>query len=117
MTDRIAFYGDSMSGNCYKLRLAAEQLCIDYDWHELDILAGSTRQPEFLEINPNGKVPVMVLPDGRTLAESNAVLWYLAEGSRLSGDSRFERGEILSWMCFEQYSHEPYIATSRFIIR
>lgn len=117
MTERVTFYGDSISGNCYKLKLAAGQLGIPYDWREIDILAGDTRTREFLRLNPNGKVPIMVLPDGRVVAESNAILWFLAEGSALAGHDRFERATILSWLCFEQYSHEPYIATSRFIVR
>lgn len=117
MTDRVTFYGDSISGNCYKLKLVACQLDIPYDWREIDILAGATRTREFLALNPNGKVPIMVLPDGRVVTESNAILSYLAEGSVLAGQDRFERATILSWLCFEQYSHEPYIATSRFILR
>ncbi len=116
MTDKIEIYGDSISGNCYKLQLACAQLAIDYTWHELDILAGETRTTEFLAMNPNGKVPLLKLPDGRCLAESNAILSYLADGNALTGRDRFETASILSWMFFEQYSHEPYIATSRFII-
>lgn len=117
MNERVTFYGDSISGNCYKLKLAACQLNIPYDWHEIDILAGDTRTAEFLALNPNGKVPVMVLPDGQVLTESNAILWYLAESTELAGQDRYERAKIMSWLCFEQYSHEPYIATSRFIVR
>ena len=117
MNDRVTFYGDSISGNCYKLKLAARQLDIPFDWHEIDILAGATRTREFLALNPNGKVPIMVLPDGRVVTESNAILSYLAEGSELAGQDRFERAMILSWLFFEQYSHEPCIATSRFILR
>jgi len=116
MTDKIEIYGDSISGNYYKLQLACAQLAIDYTWHELDILAGETRTTEFLAMNPNGKVPLLKLPDGRCLAESNAILSYLADGNALTGRDRFETASILSWMFFEQYSHEPYIATSRFII-
>ncbi len=116
MTEKIEIYGDSISGNCYKLQLACSQLAIDYTWHELDILAGETRTTEFLAMNPNGKVPLLKLPDGRCLAESNAILSYLADGNALAGRDRFETASILSWMFFEQYSHEPYIATSRFII-
>ena len=117
MADRLTFYGDPISGNCYKLRLAAEQIGIPYDWQDIDILAGDTQTAAFLAMNPNGKVPIARLPDGRVLTESNAILWYLAEGSRLDGGDRYERASILEWMCFEQYSHEPFIATSRFIIR
>ena len=117
MTERLTFFGDPISGNCYKLRLAAEQVGIPYEWQDVDILDGDTQTAEFLSMNPNGKVPVVRLPDGRVLAESNAILWYLAEDSELSGRDRYERASILEWMCFEQYSHEPFIATSRFIIR
>lgn len=117
MSNRIELYGDSISGNCYKLQLACAQLDIDYTWHEIDILAGGSRTEEFLAMNPNGRVPLMALPDGRYLSESNAILCYLADDSALDGDDRFERANVLRWMFFEQYSHEPYIATSRFIIQ
>ncbi len=117
MTDKIDIYGDSISGNCYKLQLACAQLDIDYVWHEIDIMAGKTRTEEFLAMNPNGKVPLLALSDGRYLSESNAILSYLAEGSPLAGEDRYERANVLRWMSFEQYSHEPYIATSRFIVQ
>ena len=114
---QLQFYGDSISGNCYKLQLACAELDLDYRWQETDILAGDSRTGDFLAMNPNGKVPLLALGDGRYLPESNAILSYLAEGSPLAGNSRFDRATILSWMFFEQYSHEPYIATSRFIVR
>ena len=117
MPEKIELYGDSISGNCYKLQLACAQLGIDYIWHEVDILAGETRTEDYLAMNPHGKVPLLALPDGRYLSESNAILWYLADGSALAGRDRFESANVLRWMFFEQYSHEPYIATSRFIIR
>jgi glutathione S-transferase len=117
MNRKIKVYGDSISGNCYKIKLLCSELGIDYDWQELDILAGAARTPEFLAMSPNGKVPLLELADGRYLAESNAILSYLGEGSRLAGTDRFERATVLQWMFFEQYSHEPYIATSRFIVR
>ena len=110
-------YGDSVSGNCYKLKLACAQLGIEHEWREIDILAGESRTDEFLAMNPNGRVPLLELPDGRHLPESNAILSWLADGTALAGTDRYERAMILSWMCFEQYSHEPYIATSRFIVR
>ena len=113
----IVIYGDSRSGNCYKLKLLCAEMDIGYDWREVDILDGDTRTPEFLSLNPNGKIPLLVLPDGRTLAESNAILCYLADGSQFLGGDAFARATILQWMFFEQYSHEPYIATSRFIIQ
>lgn len=117
MTDKIEFYGDSISGNCYKLQLAAAELGIDYVWHEMNILDGATQTPEYLAMNPNGKVPLMVLPGGRCLPESNAILSYLAEGSDLAGTDRYARGNVMQWLFFEQYSHEPFIATSRFIMK
>jgi len=117
MTERIQFYGDSISGNCYKLQLACSELEIEYDWHEMDILAGDTRTEKFLAMNTNGKVPLMVLQDGRCLPESNAILSYLADGSGLAGDGRFTKANVMQWLFFEQYSHEPYIATARFIAK
>jgi glutathione S-transferase len=115
--DKLKFYGDSRSGNCYKLKLLCSEMDIPYDWQEVDILAGETRTPEFLEMNANGRIPLLSMPDGRYLAESNAILCYLADGSDFFGHDAYSRAEILQWMFFEQYSHEPYIATSRFIIR
>lgn len=117
MSDILKIYGDSISGNCYKLQLACSQLGIDHEWHEVDIMQGATKSEEFLAMNPNGKVPLAVLPDGRYLPESNAILSYLADGSELAGNGRYEKANVLQWMFFEQYSHEPYIATSRFIIQ
>ena len=114
---QLEFYGDSISGNCYKLQLACAELGLEYTWHETDILAGESRTEGFLAMNPNGKVPLLALGDGRFLPESNAILAYLADGTPLAGGDRFERATVLSWMFFEQYSHEPYIATSRFIMR
>ena len=110
-------YGDSRSGNCYKLKLLCAEMGIGYDWQEVDILAGETRTPEFLLMNANGRIPLLALPGGRYLAESNAILCYLADGSDFFDGDAFARAKILQWLFFEQYSHEPYIATSRFIIR
>lgn len=117
MSDRLCIYGDSRSGNCYKLQLACAELGREYDWKEIDILAGETRTPEFLAMNANGRIPLAALPDGRYLAESNAILSYLAHGTPLGGTDAWSCAEILQWLFFEQYSHEPNIATSRFIIR
>ena len=116
-SQRLKIFGDSRSGNCYKLQLACANLGIDYDWQEVDVMRGETRNDEFLAMNPNGKVPVARLPDGRYLSESNAILYYLAEGTPLAGSNAFERANILRWMFFEQYSHEPYIAVVRFVVR
>jgi len=115
--DKFVVYGDSISGNCYKIQLLCAQLDIPHEWREVDILAGETRTDQFLAMNANGRIPLLALPDGRYLAESNAILFFLAEGSELAGPDNFSRAEILQWMFFEQYSHEPNIATSRFIIQ
>jgi len=114
--DKLKIYGDSRSGNCYKLQLLCSEMEINYDWQEVDILAGDTRTPEFLAMNANGRIPLLALPDGRYLSESNAILCYLADGSDFFGHDAYSRAKMLQWMFFEQYSHEPYIATSRFII-
>lgn len=117
MSEKLLIYGDSKSGNCYKIQLLCAELGIDYDWQEVDILAGETRTPEFLAMNANGKIPLARLADGRVLAESNAILCFLADGTALAGTDAWSRAEILQWLFFEQYSHEPNIATSRFIVR
>jgi glutathione S-transferase len=105
------------SGNGYKIRLLFAQLGTPYHWTELDILRGGTRTPEFLAKNPNGRIPTLELDDGTCIAESNAILWYLAEGTHFVPDSRLGRAQVLQWMFFEQYSHEPYVATPRFILK
>jgi glutathione S-transferase len=107
-------YGMTGSGNCYKPALAMTQLGIAFRWVEVDLLNGATRTPEFLARNPNGKVPLLELPDGRRLAESNAMLCYLADNSALLPVERYARAKVLEWLFFEQYSHEPFIATVRF---
>jgi glutathione S-transferase len=108
-------YGMSSSGNCYKVRLLLEHLQLPYEWIEIDTRSGVTRQAEFLQRNPNGRVPTLEYQPGQYLAESNAILVYLAEGSRFWPQHRLERAQALQWMFFEQYSHEPYIAVARFI--
>ena len=105
------------SGNGYKVRLLLAQLALDYRWTEVDIDAGKTRTPEFLKRNPNGRIPALELDDGTNLAESNAILWYLAEGSPFVPGDRLGRAQVLQWMFFEQYSHEPYVATPRYIVK
>ena len=117
MSETMCIYGDSKSGNCYKLKLLCSHLDLDYEWREVDILAGDTHTASFLAMNPNGKIPLLVLPDGRCLPESNAILSYLAADSKLAGVDRYSKADVLRWMFFEQYSHEPNIATSRFIIQ
>jgi len=113
----ITLYDYLDSGNGYKARLLLAQLAMPYRYVELDIMKGESRTPQFLARNPNGNIPVLELEDGRCLPESDAILWYLAEGSCFIPDERFERAQVLRWLCFEQYSHEPYVATPRFIVR
>ena len=108
-------HGYSPSGNCHKLRLLLEQLGRPYRWVEVDIARGLTRTPAYLAKNPNGRVPMLELDDGRVLVESNAILHWLAEGTPYLPDEPWLRAQALSWMFFEQYSHEPYVAVARFI--
>jgi len=105
------------SGNGYKVRLLLAQLGQRYDWTEVDLDTGKTRTPEFLKRNPNGRIPTLELDDGTNLAESNAILWYLAEGTPFVPVDRLGRAQVLQWMFFEQYSHEPYVATPRYIVK
>jgi len=111
----VTVYGDSLSGNCYKIKLLCALLDIDMNWVEVDILAGTTKTPEFLALNPNAKIPVLVTEDDKVLSESNAILYYLAKDTLFFPEDHFQQTLCLQWMCFEQYSHEPYIAVARFI--
>ena len=111
----MKIYGDIRSGNCYKLKLLLELLGRPYQWEALDVLSGITQSPNFLALNPNGKIPLLRLDDGRVLAESNAILHFLAEGSDFLPTDRWDHAQVLQWLFFEQYSHEPYIAVARFI--
>jgi glutathione S-transferase len=115
----ITIHGYSPSGNCHKLRMLLAHLQRrpdhDFRWIETDSAHGATRTPEYLAKNPNGKVPLLELDDGRILTESNAMLCWLAEGTRYFGGDAWQRAQTLSWMFFEQYSHEPFIAVARFI--
>lgn len=113
----ITIYGMRTSGNCYKLQLLLDQLGRGYRWVDVDSVHGATRTPEYLAKNPNGKVPLLELEDGRRLAESDAILCYLAEGTPFLPDDRWLRAQTLQWLFFEQYSHEPCIAVARFIRR
>jgi glutathione S-transferase len=117
---RLTLHGMTGSGNCYKPALLLRQLGMPFEWREVDILAGGSRTPEFLARNPNGKVPLLEITDGgdtRSLAESNAMLCYLAEGTALLPEDRWPRAQVMQWLFFEQYSHEPYIATVRFWVK
>ena len=107
-------YSMQRSGNSYKVRLALARLGIPYRLVEVDILKGESRTPEFLAKNPNGQVPLLEVAPGRHIAESNAILWYVAIGSRLAPEDRIERAEALQWMFFEQHSLEPNIGAAYF---
>ena len=113
----LTVYGTRASGNCHKVKMVLDITGRPYAWRETDILKAETRTPEFLRLNPNGKVPVVVLDDGTTLAESNAILWYFGEGTALVPADRLLQARMLQWMFFEQYTHEPSIAVARFIRR
>lgn len=105
------------SGNCYKIRLLLILLGEEFEAVFVDIMAGETRTPDFLSKNPAGKIPVLEIGEGDYLPESNAALWYLAEGTRFLPDDRRGRAEVFRWLSFEQYSHEPNVATPRFWIK
>ena len=105
------------SGNGYKIRLLLAHLKQPYRWIGVDIMKGETRTPQFLAKNPNGRIPTLELDDGTFLAESNAIMWYLGEGTPYVPADRLGRAQALQWMFFEQYSHEPYVATPRFIVK
>lgn len=116
----LTVHGFSPSGNCHKVRLLLEQLGRDYRWVETNSAQGETRTPEFLAKNPNGRVPIIQLEDGRVLAESNAILCWLAEDApaakrKFLPDDPWQKAQALAWMFFEQYSHEPYVAVARFV--
>lgn len=114
MTDKLVLHEYSQSGNCYKIRLTAALLEIELERREYDIMKGETRTTEFLaNVNPNGRIPVLQVGD-RFIPESNAACFYLADGTRLIPDDRFDRADMLRWMFFEQYNHEPNVATLRF---
>jgi len=107
-------YGDRISGNCLKVQYTADFLGLDYEWVATDIMAGDTKKPDYLAMNPAGQVPVLQLTDGRVLAQSNAIIGYLAEGSPLLPVDAFTRAKVCEWLFWEQYSHEPYVAVCRF---
>ncbi|TGM36480.1 glutathione S-transferase family protein [Leptospira levettii] len=111
----MKIYGDHQSGNCYKIQLLTSLLNIPYEWIEINIKNRETQTESFLQLNPNGKIPILVLDDGRVISESNAILHFLAEGSHLLPNDPFLKAMVLQWQFFEQYSHEPYIAVARFI--
>lgn len=112
----LKLYDFLPSGNCYKVRLLLAQLDRPFRRIDTNIVDGTTRTPEFLAKNPNGRVPLLELDDGRMLAESNAILWFLADATPFVPRDAYARALSLQWLFFEQYSHEPYIATSRYLL-
>jgi glutathione S-transferase len=110
----MLLYNSQVSGNCYKVRLLLAQLGIPYERHELDVVDRSNRLQVLGGKNPALRVPVLQLDDGRCLAESNAILWYLGDGTQYVPEGAFERAQVLQWLFFEQYDHEPNIAVARF---
>jgi glutathione S-transferase len=113
----VKIYGDSKSGNCLKVKWTADRLGLPYQWIETDIMVGETRTPAFLAMNPDGRVPTVLLDDGRPLAQSNAIIVHLAEGSDLIPSDAYLRAKMFEWLFWEQYSHEPCIAVARFQVR
>ncbi len=117
MTDQaptLTIYGDSISGNCLKVKFVADRLGIPYDWIETSVLQQRTRTAEFLALNPAGQVPVVKLADGRVLSQSNAIMLYLADGTKIIPTDDFARAQMYQWLFWEQYSHETAIAVLRF---
>jgi glutathione S-transferase len=110
----VLLYNSPVSGNCYKVRLLLAQLGLEYETVELSVVDRSNRGEVLGELNPAQRVPTLVLDDGRPLGESNAILWYLGDGTEYVPDDRYERAQVLQWQFFEQYSHEPYVAVARF---
>ena len=113
----LTIYGDSISGNCLKVKWVAQRLSLPFRWIEVDILKGESRTPEFLARNPAGQVPMVILDDGRALAQSNAIMVHLAEGSDLIPADAYDRARMFEWLFWEQYSHEPYVAVARFHVK
>ena len=112
----MLLYNSSVSGNCYKVRLLAAHLGIPLELHELSVVDRSDRADVLGDLNPARRVPTLVLDDGRPVAESNAILWYLGDGSPYVPDDRYDRAQVLQWQFFEQYQHEPSIAVVRFLV-
>ena len=112
----MLLYNSQVSGNCYKVRLLLAHLGIPYERHEVDVVDRSNRAELLGDRNPALRVPTLVLDDGRSLAESGAILWYFGEGTRFVPEGRYERAQVLQWMFFEQYDHEPGIAVARFLL-
>ncbi len=114
MSDAITIFGDARSGNCLKVLWTAQRVGRAYAWVDVDIMQGETRTESFLRLNPAGQVPTVLFPDGRALAQSNAIILHLAEGSDLIPQDAFDRAKLFEWLFWEQYTHEPAIAVRRF---
>ena len=112
----MLLYNSPVSGNCYKVRLLLAQLGVEYETTEVSVLDRSNRAELLGDLNPGLRVPTLVLDDGRPLAESNAILWYFGDGTAFVPEDSYERAQVLQWLFFEQYSHEPYIAVARFLL-
>jgi glutathione S-transferase len=110
----VLLYNSAVSGNCYKVRLLLAHLGLEYETVEMSVVDRSNRKELLGELNPGLRVPTLVLDDGRPLAESNAILWYFGDGTDYVPDDPYERAQVLQWLFFEQYSHEPNIAVARF---
>ncbi len=110
----MKIYGDLHSGNCLKVKATAEHLGLKYEWVPVEVVNGGTKTPAFLKLNPQGQVPAVDFGDGKVLAQSNAIIRYLARGTRLLPDDAWMQAKIDEWLFWEQYSHEPYIAVCRF---
>jgi glutathione S-transferase len=110
----MKIYGDGNSGNCLKVKWVCDRLALPYRWISVDTMKRETRTPQFLALNGAGQVPVIELDDGRTLAQSNAIIRYLARGSALIPQDAFAAAKMDEWLFWEQYSHEPYVAVCRF---
>jgi glutathione S-transferase len=112
----VLLYNSPVSGNCYKVRLLLAHLGIPYERRDLEIVDRSNRDAVLGALNPDLRIPTLVLDDGRPIAESGAILWYFGEGTRFVPNDRYDRAKVLQWMFFEQYSHEPAIAVVRFLV-
>jgi glutathione S-transferase len=110
----VLLYNSPVSGNCYKVRLLLAQLGVEYETVEVSVVDRSNREELLGALNPGLRVPTLVLDDGRPLAESNAILWFVGDGTQYVPEDRYERAQVLQWQFFEQYSHEPHVAVARF---
>jgi glutathione S-transferase len=112
----VLLYNSAVSGNCYKVRLLLAHLGIPYETRDVDVVDRSDPREFLAGLSPARRVPTLVLDDGRSLAESNAIIWYFGDGTRFVPDDPFDRAKVLQWLFFEQYDHEPNVAVARFLI-